>query len=65
MGENQDVTRDNISHRLQENLQIEPRAPVLDVAEIVHDPGNGHGHVIQARQHQDQRGSAEGREVLH
>jgi hypothetical protein len=28
-----------ISHRLQEDLQIEPRGPVLDVVEIVRDPG--------------------------
>jgi hypothetical protein len=28
-----------ISHRLQEDLQIEPTGPVLDVVEIVRDPG--------------------------
>ena len=28
-----------ISHRLQEDLQIEPTGPVLDVVEILRDPG--------------------------
>ena len=28
-----------ISQRLQDDLQIEPRGPVLDIIEIVRDPG--------------------------
>jgi hypothetical protein len=39
-GKNYALSREaRISHRLQEDLQIEPRAPVRNVVKIVRDPG--------------------------
>lgn len=34
------VTRNENSNRLQEDLKVEPKGPVLDVVEIVRDPGS-------------------------